>query len=63
MALGVGPGKASDLEQEKLIEEIETLIKTKHLNVKLDVPPDVAKRAKQLKGCATCTICPCMICW
>jgi hypothetical protein len=58
-----GKGKASPMEQEKLIEEIQTLIKEKGLNVKLDVPPDVARAAKLMSGCATCTLCPCMICW
>lgn len=58
----LGKGKASPAEQEKLIEEIQGLIKEKALNVKLDVPPELA-REKVLKGCATCTLCPCMICW
>ncbi len=55
--------KASPIEQEKLIEEIQALIKEKHLNVKLDVPHEDAAARKMLSGCSTCTLCPCMICW
>lgn len=62
MAKALGPGKASPMEQEKLIEEIQALIKDKQLNVKLDVPPDLAKAQKLLRGCSQCTLCPCMIC-
>lgn len=59
MAVSIEKTKASDVERQKLIEEIEELIKQKQLDVNLQIGRPVAPA---LKGCATCTICPCMIC-
>jgi hypothetical protein len=56
----ISKGKASPAEEEKLIEEIQTLIKEKQLGAKLTVNEGLKP---VLKGCATCTVCPCMICW
>ena len=56
----LGKGKASAAEQQKLVEEMERLIKEKGLDAELKM----AKRPEAvLRGCAQCTICPCMICW
>jgi len=63
MSMILEKGKASPAEQEKLIEEIEKLIKDKKLECKLEVSEAVRKRGLVLSGCSTCTICPCMICW
>jgi hypothetical protein len=60
MAMPLQPGKASPAEEEKLIEEIQHLIKEKQLNVKFEAPH---AGTKVLSGCSTCTLCPCMICW
>ncbi len=51
--------KASDIERDKLIQEIEDLIKHKQLDVNLTVGRPVTGA---LRGCSQCTICPCMIC-
>lgn len=59
MAVSFEKTKASDVERQKLIEEIEELIKQKQLDVKLQIGRPVVPA---LKGCAQCTICPCMIC-
>jgi hypothetical protein len=60
MAVAIQPGKASPAEQEKLVEEIQNLIKEKQLNVKFEAP---SAGPQLLRGCSTCTICPCIICW
>lgn len=60
MADILGKGKASPAEQEKLIEEIQRLIKEKQLDASLTVNRELKP---VLFGCATCTMCPCMICW
>lgn len=54
--------KTSPIEAAKLIEEMQNLIKEKGLKVDLDIKEKVDKGI-QVTGCATCTICPCMICW
>jgi hypothetical protein len=58
-AMPMNPGKASQAEAEKLIEEIKRLIKTKGLNVEL-----VEKERPDVTGqeCDRCTVCPCIIC-
>ncbi|KAF0206649.1 MAG: hypothetical protein FD172_3908 [Methylocystaceae bacterium] len=53
-------GKATPAEREKLIEEMQNLIKEKHLDVSLHI--DKPLGPKTLLGCDQCTICPCMIC-
>ena len=55
----IGTGKASDAERQKLIEEMQALIKEKQLDVGLSIGRPVTS---VLKGCDQCTICPCMIC-
>ena len=60
MAMSLDKGKASDAEREKLIEEMQELIRQKHLDVNLAIGRPVSSA---LKGCSQCTICPCMICW
>ncbi|HEY0283439.1 MAG TPA: hypothetical protein VGC27_12545 [Rhizomicrobium sp.] len=60
MAIALDKGKSSEAEREKLVEEIQELIRQKHLDVNLTVGRPVSAT---LKGCAQCTICPCMICW
>lgn len=55
-------GKASPAEQEKLIEEMKRLIKVKGLDAKL-TKAGPSQGGPVLKGCARCTVCPCMICW
>lgn len=55
--------KTSPIESAKLIEEMQTLIKEKGLKVKLEVKEDLKEGGIHVTGCATCTICPCMICW
>lgn len=58
---GEGKEKASPAEKEKLIEEMRRLIKEKGLDgVELIAPEP---KEPILRGCARCTICPCMICW
>ncbi|HKN28969.1 MAG TPA: hypothetical protein VJY34_14205 [Roseiarcus sp.] len=52
--------KASDAEREKLVAEIQDLIKEKQLDVNLTIGRPVTPT---LRGCSQCTICPCMICW
>ncbi|TIL22217.1 MAG: hypothetical protein E5Y88_29170 [Mesorhizobium sp.] len=49
-------------ESDKLIQEMQTLIKKKGLKVDL-VPGEGAGEPLLASGCDTCTICPCMICW
>lgn len=53
-------GKASAAEREKLIEEMQNLIKEKQLDVSLHLDRPLEQKA--LMGCDQCTICPCMIC-
>lgn len=55
---------ASQQEADKLIHEIQTLIKAKGLKVDL-VPQGGQKIADPTgaSGCTGCTICSCMICW
>ncbi len=60
MSRTIDKGKASDAEREKLIEEMKELIKEKRLDVSLSIDRPVSP---VLMGCATCTVCPCMICW
>lgn len=57
-------GVSSKEEQEKLIQEMKTLIKRKGLEVDL-VPRSGIKFGEPglASGCSGCTICPCMICW
>jgi hypothetical protein len=61
MANPLGKGKASPAEQEKLIEEIQGLIKEKGLEEYVRTTKPTG--GPHLMGCATCTVCPCMICW
>ena len=57
-------GVSSKEEQEKLIQEMKTLIKRKGLEVDL-VPRGGIKFGEPglASGCSSCTLCPCMICW
>ncbi|MCA1458955.1 hypothetical protein I6F35_38565 [Bradyrhizobium sp. BRP22] len=69
---GVVKGGDADLgtllkqyESEKLIQEMQTLIKKKGLKVDL-VPGQGAPAFGEpvlASGCDSCTVCPCMICW
>ncbi|ABC21285.1 hypothetical protein F11_02465 [Rhodospirillum rubrum F11] len=55
---------ASQQEAEKLVHEIQELIKAKGL--KVDLVPKEGFRIvtpELADGCTGCTICPCMICW
>jgi len=52
--------RASDAERQKLIEEMQELIRQKHLDVNLNIERPVSPA---LLGCSQCTICPCIICW
>ncbi|BBD41409.1 hypothetical protein Amn_pc01240 (plasmid) [Aminobacter sp. Y103A] len=52
-------------ESDKLIQEMQTLIKKKGLKVDL-VPGEGAPTLGEpllASGCDSCTVCPCMICW
>jgi hypothetical protein len=60
MATRIDRGRASEAEREKLIEEMQELIRAKNLDVELVVGRPVAPT---LKGCSQCTVCPCIICW
>lgn len=57
-------GAASQVEAEKLVQEMRALIEKKGLKVDL-VPQKGAEYAEPVlaSGCTGCTICPCMICW
>ncbi|HVI52209.1 MAG TPA: hypothetical protein VM661_13425 [Candidatus Sulfotelmatobacter sp.] len=63
MSLDKSP--ASKIESEKLIQEIQHLIKVKGL--KADLVPHADAPSGQLHavadGCTGCTICSCMVCW
>jgi len=59
MANNLSEGKASPAEAEKLIEEMQRLIKYKGLDATLT---ETHPKAKVLTGCAQCTLCPCIIC-
>jgi len=59
MSDNLSEGKASPMEAEKLIEEMQRLIVTKGLDVTLTEHHPRAE--KLLEGCTQCTICPCMI--
>jgi hypothetical protein len=59
MATPIGKGKASEIERTKLIEEMQQLIQDKQLDVNLTM---ARPAGPTLKGCSTCTMCPCMIC-
>ncbi|MGO9777101.1 MAG: hypothetical protein ACLPM3_11000 [Terracidiphilus sp.] len=54
-----GEGRASPVEAEKLIEEMQRLIKFKGLDVTLT--EDHPGKAKLLTGCTQCTLCTCII--
>ncbi len=60
MGVSLEKVKASDEERQKLVEEIQELIKQKQLDVNLTIGRPVAPA---LRGCAQCTVCPCIICW
>ncbi len=60
MPNSVGEGKASPIEAEKLVDEMQRLIKFKGLDVTLT--ENHPRTGKLLTGCAQCTLCPCMIC-
>jgi hypothetical protein len=55
--------KPSQLELDKLIEEIKAMIDKFGLPVELvdRLVPEPEKIV--IGGCSRCTICPCMICW
>jgi hypothetical protein len=61
MANTLSKEKASPMEAEKLVEELQELIKVKGLDVTLTVPKKTGERL--LRGCSQCTVCPCIMCW
>lgn len=61
MANPLNKGKASPAEKEKLVQEIQDLITEKGLEDNVQVTKPIAPML--MRGCSTCTVCPCMICW
>jgi hypothetical protein len=61
MADTLGKDKASPVEHDKLVSELQRLVAEKGLDVELKVKRAVAAQAQG--GCTSCTVCPCMICW
>lgn len=63
--MSLDKSSASKIESEKLIQEIQNLIKVKGLKADLvphaDAPSGLLHSVAD--GCSGCTICSCMICW